>query len=246
MKIIISPAKKMNIVTDNLQWESLPDFMKMTEKIYNKLKSMSYNELKNLWKCNEKIAQLNYERIKNMDLYDNLTPAILSYEGIQYTYMAPHIFTNDEIEYVKEHLIILSAFYGMLRAFDGVRPYRLEMQSKLSIDEKKNLYEYWNDKIALKLSKESNCIINLASKEYAQVVSKHLPKNIKFINCVFGEEKGNKIIEKGTLCKMARGEMVRFMAENQITNHKDIKNFNRLGYNYIKEYSNENTYVFLK
>ena len=88
MKIIISPAKKMNIVTDNLQWESLPDFMKMTEKIYNKLKSMSYNELKNLWKCNEKIAQLNYERIKNMDLYDNLTPAILSYEGIQYTYMA--------------------------------------------------------------------------------------------------------------------------------------------------------------
>ena len=245
MRIIISPAKKMNINTDSLHWKSLPDFMPMTEKIHKKLKSMSYIELKNLWKCNEKIAQLNYNCLKNMDLYDNLTPAILSYEGIQYNYMAPNVFTYEEIEYIKEHLKILSAFYGMLRPFDGVTPYRLEMQAKLSIDEKKNLYEYWNDKIALNLLSETKCIINLASKEYSKIISKHLPKSTKFITCVFGEKENGKIIEKGTLCKMARGEMVRYMAENQINSPKQIQSFNRLNYKYMKEYSNDNTYVFL-
>ena len=245
MKIIISPAKKMNIDNDSLVHQDLPVFLNRTELLCKRLKEMSYAELKALWKCNDKIAALNVERLQHMDLRKNLTPAILSYEGIQYQYMAPSVFTVDEFSYIQDHLRILSGFYGVLRPFDGVVPYRLEMQAKLPMGEAKDLYSFWGDSLANHLFAETDCIINLASKEYSLCVSKYLPEKIRFISCIFGEWKDGKIIEKGTICKMARGEMVRYMAENQIEEPERIKEFSILNYQYSIEHSDNNTYVFL-
>ena len=76
-------------------------------------------------------------------------------------------------------------------------------------------------------------------------MSKYLPEKIRFITCVFGEWKDGKIIEKGTICKMARGEMVRYMAENQIEDPDEIKMFSRLNYKYSEEHSDDHTFVFL-
>lgn len=246
MRIIISPAKKMNVDTDSLPWRDLPVFLTRTEELCKTMQGMSYDELKSLWKCNEKIAALNVERLAHMDLHSRLTPAILSYEGIQYQYMAPGVFTDLEFAYVQEHLRILSGFYGILRPFDGVTPYRLEMQAKLKTGEGKDLYSFWGDSIARTLFAETNCIVNLASKEYSLCVSKYLPENVRFITCVFGEEKDGKVIEKGTMCKMARGEMVRYMAENQITEPEEIKIFDRLNYRFCDSYSNAKIFVFIR
>ena len=246
MRIIISPAKKMNVDTDSLPVRDLPAFLARTEEICQVLKSKSPEELQKLWKCNDSIADVNVERLANMDLHTRLTPAVLAYEGIQYQYMAPGVFTNQEYDYIQEHLRILSGFYGILRPFDGVTPYRLEMQAKLKICEAKDLYNYWNSKLAESLFAETDCIINLASKEYSLCISKYLRPGIRFITCVFGEEKGGKIIEKGTMCKMARGEMVRYMAEHQITGPEDIQSFDRLDYVFDPERSDESTYVFVK
>ena len=127
MKIIISPTKKMRVETDSLSWRDLPLFLNKTEQIYKQLHSTPADELQKIWKCNDKIAALNVERLQNMDLYHGLTPAILAYEGIQFQYMAPGVFTEAEYDYIQEHLRILSGFYGVLRPFDGVTPYRLEM-----------------------------------------------------------------------------------------------------------------------
>ena len=245
MRIIISPAKKMKVDTDSLPWRDLPVFLSKTEQLADFMREMSYEELKNLWKCNDSIATLNAERLSNMDLHNQLTPALLAYEGIQYQYMAPGVFTRQELEYVQEHLRILSGFYGILKPFDGVTPYRLEMQAKLGNTKSKSLYIFWDSTIAKHIFSETNCIVNLASKEYSICVSQYLPKDIHFITCVFGELKNEKIIEKGTLCKMARGEMVRYMAENQITDPAQIKAFDRLGYRFDATRSNKNEYIFL-
>ena len=246
MRIIISPAKKMNVDTDSLPVRDLPVFLKQTEVLCRELQSQSPEELKKLWKCNDTIAAVNVERLANMDLHTRLTPAVLAYDGIQYQYMAPGVFTNREYDYIQKHLRVLSGFYGVLRPFDGVTPYRLEMQTKLKVREAKDLYMYWNSSIAEYLFAESNCVINLASKEYSICVSKYLRPGIRFITCVFGEEKDGKIVEKGTMCKMARGEMVRYMAEHQITDPEDIRSFDRLNYAFDPERSDENTYVFVK
>ena len=246
MKIIISPAKKMNIDTDIMSWKDLPEFLPRTELLCGQLQSMSYADLKKLWKCNDQIAELNVSRLKDMDLRKCLTPAILAYEGIQYQYMAPGVFTDREYAYIQEHLRILSGFYGVLRPFDGVTPYRLEMQAKLSVDGAKDLYAFWGSTLAEQVCQDTDCVLNLASKEYSICVSCHVPESVRFITCVFGEEKEGKIIEKGTMCKMARGEMVRFMAENQITDPEELKGFDRLGYRYSQERSDEKTLVFVK
>ena len=234
------------MATDSLPWRDLPAFLPQTQQLAAVLQGMSYDELKKLWKCNDAIAALNVERLKNMDLQSRLTPAILAYEGIQYQYMAPNVFTENELAYVQEHLRILSGFYGVLKPFDGVTPYRLEMQSKLKVCEVKDLYTYWNNKIADNLLAETDCIINLASKEYSICVSKYLPNSVRFITCVFGEEKDGKVIEKGTMCKMARGEMVRYMAERQITDAEQIKAFDRLDYRFDEVRSSETEFVFVR
>lgn len=246
MKIIISPAKKMNVDTDSLPCRDLPVFLPSAEEICRKLQGMSYEELSKLWKCNAQIATLNFQWLQHMDLRSRLTPAILAYEGIQYRYMAPGVFTDQEFAYIQEHLRILSGFYGVLRPFDGVTPYRLEMQAKLKIGENKDLYAYWGDRLAQTLFAETDCILNLASKEYSICISKYLPDSVRFITCVFGEEKDGKVIEKGTMCKMARGEMVRFMAEQQIGNPEQIQSFRRLNYRFDEVRSDEYTYVFLR
>lgn len=246
LKILISPAKKMNIDSDGLQGVSVPYFIEKAEFLRNILKSMSYEELKKLWKCNDKIAALNFERLKNMDSKNALTPAILSYDGIQYKYIAPNVFTYDQLNYINEHLIILSGLYGMLRPFDGVIPYRLEMQTKLSGENFKFLYDFWGSSVADVLSKETDTIINLASKEYSKVVSDNIGNNINFITCSFAQIINGKPVEKGTLCKMARGEMVRYMAENNIKDYKNIKNFNRMNFSYSDALSDESTFVFIK
>ena len=246
MRIIISPAKKMKVDTDSFPYRDLPKFLTNTEEICGQLQSMSYEELKKLWKCNDQIAELNVRRLRDMDLLGPLTPAVLAYEGIQYQYMAPGVFTDQEYAYIQEHLRILSGFYGILRPFDGVTPYRLEMQAKLKIGACKDLYAYWGDRLAQNLFLETGCILNLASKEYSVCVSKFLPDTVRFITCVFGEEKGGKVIEKGTMCKMARGEMVRYMAQNQVSTPEQIKSFNRLNYRFDESRSYDNTYIFLR
>lgn len=246
MRIIISPAKKMKVDTDSFPCRDLPVFLSGTEQILSRLRELSAAQLKALWKCNDQIAALNVQRLRDMDLRNNLTPAIIAYEGIQYRYMAPGVFTDRELSYVQEHLRILSGLYGILRPFDGVTPYRLEMQAKLPVGEAKDLYGFWGDSLARQLFRETNCVINLASKEYSRCVSDHLTKDVDFITCAFCERKDGKLVEKGTLCKMARGEMVRYMAQNQITQPEGLKDFDRLGYRFSPADSDAKTYTFIK
>lgn len=245
MKIIISPAKKMRVDTDSISWNTLPVFLNSAEEIAEELRKLSYKDLKAIWKCNDSIAELNLDRLQRMDLRSHLTPAILAYEGIQYRYMAPSVFTDREYEYVQENLRILSGFYGVLKPFDGVTSYRLEMQAKLKLGDRKDLYSYWGSSIAEEILSDTDCVLNLASKEYSLCVSRYLTPETKFITCVFGEEKDGRVIEKGTLCKMARGEMVRYMAERQITDIEQIRAFDRLNYKFSPEFSDHNNYVFL-
>ena len=235
----------MNVDTDTLPWKELPDFLEQTGELAAMLQQMSAEQLQKLWKCNDRIAELNVERLQKMDLTRSLTPALLAYEGIQYQYMAPKVFTDRQLAYVQEHLRILSGFYGMLRPLDGVVPYRLEMQAKLAAGGAKDLYGYWGDRMAAQLAKETDWILNLASKEYSQSVSRHLPASVRLITCVFGSVTNGKIVEKGTMCKMARGEMVRFLAEELITDPEGVKRFDRQYYRYAPEYSDDNTFVFL-
>ena len=246
MKIILSPAKKMNVDTDTFNYLDLPQYLDQTQEILSWLKQKSYEELKSLWRCNDKIAEQNAERLLHMDLHKALTPAILSYEGIAYQYMAPSVFETSQFSYLQEHLRILSAFYGVLKPMDGVTPYRLEMQAKAAINGHKDLYALWGSRLYEAVRDTDGFIVNLASKEYARCIENHLSGDDTYITCIFGDRIDGKVVQKGTYAKMARGEMVRYMAENQILNPQEMKSFDRLQYHFCEGLSSEHEYVFMR
>ena len=230
MKIIISPAKKMKSEPDLYSCSERPVFLDKTRELAKWMKKLTFQEAKELWKCNDAIARENYQRFQSMELEKNLTPAILSYEGIQYQYMAPSVFEGKEIAYIQEHLCILSGFYGALRPLDGVTPYRLEMQAKAAVAGTRDLYEFWGDAICRAVTAGGGTVLNLASKEYSKCVEKYLRPEDRFVTCVFGELSDGKVRQKGTLAKMARGEMVRYLAQTGAREPEDARGFDHLGY----------------
>ena len=246
MRIILSPAKQMVLNTDILDTRGLPVFLEQAEEILEHLRGLSYKEVKELWACSDKLAGLNYERLSSMDLRRGLTPAILSYDGIAFKYMAPAVFEYGQFDYVQEHLRILSGFYGVLRPMDGVAPYRLEMQAKAKIGGAKDLYEFWGDRLYREVLDKSRLIVNLASKEYSRCIEKYLRPEDTFLTCVFGEPEGDRVVQKGVYAKMARGEMVRWLSMQQIEEPEDIRKFEGLGFSYCADRSGPGEYVFLK
>ena len=254
MRIIISPAKQMRVDTDTFTCTEVPVFLKKTEILKDWISGLSYDEQKRLWACNDKIAKQNAERFEDMDLHRNLTPALLAYDGIQYTYMAPAVFEDGQFDYVQEHLRILSGFYGVVKPMDGVVPYRLEMQAKAAVAEHKNaavaghknLYDFWGDDLYREVMDESRVLINLASKEYSKCIEKYLRPEDCYVTCVFGELEAGKVVQKGVYAKMARGEMVRFMAGIKAEEPEQIKAFDWSGYHFDEERSSDREYVFIR
>ena len=244
MKIILSPAKKMKTDLDTLEPTGLPEFIDQAVDILSWMKGQSREELQKLWKCNDKIAEQNVDRIAHMNLHHSLTPAVLAYEGIAYQYMAPAVFENSQYEYVQEHLRILSAFYGVLKPMDGVTPYRLEMQAKAALDGHKDLYELWGNRLYQAVRDDSGLIVNLASREYSKCIERYLTEKDRFLTITFCEKAGDRLVTKGTYAKMARGDMVRFMAEEKIEEPEDIRKYHRLGYVFWEELSTDTEYVF--
>ena len=246
MRILISPAKKMREDAGYPAPAGLPRFLPEAERLLAALRARSAQELQAIWKCNDAIARQNVARVRTMDLCRNTTPAVLAYVGIQYQYLAPGALEGAELAYLQEHLRILSGFYGLLRPLDGVTPYRLEMGAKLPVYGAKDLYGFWGDKLAAALAEETDTVIDLASREYSRAVEPHLPGRVRLVRCTFGERQGEKLVEKGTVCKMARGEMVRWMARTGAEGPEDLRAFAELGYRYDAGRSGREHLVFLK
>lgn len=246
MRIIISPAKKMKEDQDFPMELHLPVLHEKAELLLSCLQSKNIDELKEIWNASDKIVSQSKEYLENIKFDINGTPALLSYVGLAFQHMNPQAFTYDDLTYAEEHLRILSGFYGVLKPLDSIYPYRLEMQAPLSFQGSDNLYVYWNHSLYDEVLDETGVILNLASKEYSDCITPYLKSSDTFITCSFLEEKNGKFVQKGTLAKMARGEMVRYIVTNKIENIEKIKDFHYLNYQYNKELSSKNEYIFVK
>lgn len=139
----------------------------------------------------------------------------------------------------------MSGFYGILRPFDGIVPYRLEMGAHLQVDDSsKDLYTFWGGKLYSAL-KDNGSLINLASKEYSKAITPYLQKDDQFVEINFAHLIDGKLRTRATPAKIARGEMVRFMAENEITTVDEIKNFNSPTYSFDEQRSTDKKLVFV-
>ncbi len=196
LHVIISPAKQMRVARDSFSPRGIPPFPDATERLYQALlaieRAHGTDGLKELWRVNDKLLAQNVERLhafvpvrdaaqlEEPGIARAVSPAAFSYIGIQYQSLAPEVLDLDALAWLEEHLWILSGFYGCVRPFDAVEPYRLEMGAKLAVEGARDLYAFWGDRIARAIegdaagmrdtTLEPAVIVNLASVEYAKAV----------------------------------------------------------------------------
>jgi cytoplasmic iron level regulating protein YaaA (DUF328/UPF0246 family) len=248
MLALISPAKTLDFSKVDYANCTIPNLLDKSSELVKVLQVKSQVEIKNLMSLSDKLAELNYQRYQNFNpnfvLNDNAKQAIFAFKGDVYTGIDIKSFTGKQIEFLNDHLLILSGLYGTLKPFDLIMPYRLEMGTKLSVDKKKNLYEFWGNLISQEINKlEQNEVVNLASNEYFKAVNTKT-LNARLITINFKEYRDGKYKTIGIFAKKARGKMVNFMAKNNISKAENLKNFNLNGYAFNQELSNQNTWVF--
>ena len=223
-----------------------PRFLERTATLLEAMRSMSFQQLQELWGCNDRLASQNWERVRHMELDRNLTPAALAYVGLQYTHMGPGVLEQQAWDYLCDNLRILSGFYGILRADDGVACYRLEMQAPLAAGGSGSLYDFWGRSIYDELTAQDKVILNLASKEYSKAVEPYLEEGVRYVTCVFACGSPEKHRVKATEAKMCRGSMARWCAVHNAKRPEEVQAFDDYGYRFSAEGSDENTYLFLK
>ncbi|MGL4987026.1 MAG: YaaA family protein, partial [Treponemataceae bacterium] len=200
MKIIISPAKKMKSC-EFIEAKTSPQFLEKSRILIEKIKLLSKSELQTAMNIKGKLLDETYRLYQNCNERD-ISPAILSYDGIMYKYMGVSVFSYDELSYMEENVFILSGLFGVLRSFDGIYAYRLEMQSQL---QDINLYDFWADSLYKNLYQNNDVVLNLASAEYTKGIRKYLMPENHFVDVFFYERVNDTLKEKGVYVKMARG-----------------------------------------
>jgi len=249
MKIVLSPTKTMM----NSQFKiedspsSIPFFQKEAINIHQLLKGFSKQKIKALMKLSE---NLNTQTIHDIQLWDSdksyKTPAVFAYQGTSFKYLEPQKWKLSDAEYAQNHLLILSGLYGILRPFDWINKYRLEMGLKFEIESSKSLIQFWKDKMTNYFNSfEDNSIINLASKEYSNVmINKRI--NSTIVDCTFYEKSNNSLKVVGSYSKAARGCMANFIVKNKLESIEDLKEFKELGYNFSYNESSNKKFVFVR
>lgn len=245
MKIIISPAKKMKR-EEYVAPLHRPMFLKEAGELLSFLRSLSDSEMAKVWKVKGALLSSSLSSLSMLSLEDIGSPAIFSYDGIQYTYMSPSSFTDSMLEYAEKNLRIISGLYGLLKPLDGVGTYRLEMESPISIPGYGDLYSYWGGKIASSLMEDDRLLVNLASAEYSKAVLPFLPSSVTVVTPVFLDWEKGRYVSKGVYAKMERGEMVRFLSETGAETVEDIKKFSSRGYEFSHSLSSPNTLCFVR
>ena len=245
MKIIISPAKKMKR-EEYVAPLHRPMFLKEAGELLSFLRSLSDSEKAKVWKVKGALLSSSLSSLSMLSLEDIGSPAIFSYDGIQYTYMSPSSFTDSMLEYAEKNLRIISGLFGLLRPLDGVGTYRLEMESPISIPGYGDLYSYWGGKIASSLMEDERLLVNLASAEYSKAVLPYLPSTVTVVTPVFLDWEKGRYVSKGVYAKMERGEMVRFLAETGAETVEDIMKFSSRGYEFSRFLSDSNTLCFVR
>ena len=245
MKIFISPAKSLDFENKvETSFNTVPLFNDKAIQVNNSIKDLSAPDLSRLMTISPKLSDLNW--LRNQDFQKNNSKekqAIFAFNGDVYDGIDANTISTSNHEKLQSTLRILSGLYGILKPFDKIKPYRLEMGTKISIDESKNLYDFWKKNVTdsiLKEIKEEEIIINLASNEYFSVIDSSLIDN-KIITPQFKDFKNGKLKIISFYAKKARGLMTRFLIDNDIQSSSDIENFNSSGYTFSQAETADST-----
>jgi uncharacterized protein len=254
MLTVISPAKTLDFDTPpTTRKATQPQFLERAAQLVDDARQLSPEDIRSLMGVSENIAELNHARFMNWAepfSLDNAKQSVLAFKGDVYTGLEAETLSSAQLGFAQKHLCILSGLYGLLRPLDLMQPYRLEMGLKFANSGGKNLYEFWGSEITAALQKQlkksgSKVLVNLASNEYFKATrARELDADI--VTPVFKDLKGDKYKVISFFAKKARGQMARFIIENELNEPDGMKKFKADGYRYNKAESTAREFVFTR
>ncbi len=252
MKILLSPAKSLDYKSE-LPTSKISEgcFLNEAQYLNNILREKSPKDLSELMGISSSLGELNYQRNNSWSLpfsSKNARQSIYAFSGDVYRGLDSYTVEEYKIDFMQNSVRIISGLYGLLKPLDLIQPYRLEMGTKMPVDDNKNLYEYWRQKITTQLNSDlvdNEPVLNLASNEYFKAIDKIVVKT-DIYTANFKQLKNGEYKTIAIFSKKARGMMTRYIIDNNITDINEIKSFDYEGYMFHESLSTEREFIFTR
>ena len=228
-----------------------PLFPKQSAELIDVLREQSPQQIAQLMHLSDELSALNVARYaawRPRATAHNARQAVLAFNGDVYGGLQAASLTAKQLDWLQDHVCILSGLYGVLRPLDRMQPYRLEMGTPLATDHGANLYQFWGTQIAEYLNERAAAdktpvIVNLASQEYFKAVQRKALK-ARVIDCVFEDYKSGQYKVISFFAKRARGLMARYAAQHRISRPAQLEGFDLEGYAFAPTASSPDRLVF--
>ena len=258
MLLLLSPAKKLDYDTPvRTTLHTQPLFVDQASALIKVLKKKSSAQVAGLMKLSDALAALNTQRYADWKpVFDtsNSRQAVLAFNGDVYEGLDAASLSDAKLKWAQDHVRLLSGLYGVLRPLDLIRPFRLEMGTRLATDKGANLYEFWGDSIAEHLNQHLSesatghkggepVVLNLASEEYFKSVDLKVLR-ARVVQCVFQDYKNGAWKVISFHAKRARGLMARYVIDHKVGKVGDLHGFDAEGYAYAAPESTADKLVF--
>jgi len=251
--IVVSPAKKLDFTPSAIDLPMTPRrCAKETAELAKVTRELTRADLRRLMSISEALADLNWNRFQafNNDVTETDVQAVLAFAGDVYEGLKAREMSAEDLKWAQDHLRILSGFYGLLRPLDGIQPYRLEMGTRLKTPRGNTLYDFWGERISLRLNEDSQghpdqTLVNLASQEYFGAVDAKALK-LQVVTPHFKERKDGEDRIISFHAKKARGAMARYAILNRIEKAEDLKAFDQDGYRFMPDLSTDFDWIFIR
>lgn len=253
MLIVVSPAKKLDFTPASSDLPMTPRrCAKETAELDKVTRKLTRADLRRLMSISEALADLNWQRFQAFDneVDETNVQAVFAFAGDVYEGLKAREMSADDLAWAQEHLRILSGFYGLLRPMDGIQPYRLEMGTRLKTPRGNNLYDFWGERISLRLNEDAEghsdpTLVNLASQEYFGAVDARALK-LPVVTPHFKERKDGEDRIISFHAKKARGAMARYAIDQRLEKAEYLKSFDRDGYRFMPNLSTDTDWIFIR
>lgn len=249
MVLLLSPAKTMGLFEGPPVATGLPRYVDRAEVLLEALRSLGLNGCRELWRCSERLARYAYGLVESADPRKGCSPAVMTFRGMAYQHLAAHVMDEASLAYLDGHLRIVSGLYGILRPFDGVVPYRLEMCQRLAVPPAADLYEFWGDALARAIAEDgADTVVDVASAEYSRAVIPAARRlGLPTVSCEFRTRMpGGRLVSRAIEVKAVRGSFVRWCAEGGLSDVADLAGFCERGYALDPDASGEGRLSFVR
>jgi len=254
MLILLSPSKSLDDETPPpTDRHTEPEFLDRAETLVDVLRDYDVDELGELMDISENLSELNYERYRDWETPftpDNAKQSIFAFDGDVYRDFQFDAYDEADVDFLQDHVRILSGLYGVLRPLDLMQPYRLPMGTNLETPRGDDLYDYWGEQLAATLNgaldaQDDDIILNLASNEYFDAVDDEVLDG-RIVSPTFKDWRSGRYMVISFYLKRLRGTLTDWVVRNRVTDPDDLADFTGNDYYYDPERSTDGEPVFLR